>query len=258
MAQPTKEEQPFQSASDVTTDTEFFKVLVVGDYGSGKSVFASSFPTPGFVFDFDKGILTYRGKNFDYAQFPLTAEGYVTFNTVLNRVERDVKEDKYQTVIFDSTTALTDLCMVRALQLDPKRSPTQGPVWNVHYGMVKNLMEGLMRRLINMDCNVVVLAHLELVKDEESGAIVKAQPLLTGQLSVKLPGYFDEVYYAFSALVKGEPTWCLQTVPKNLYKARSRISGKARILPDAIPNDYAVLSKTVKEAAAKAAILTKT
>ncbi|HED37958.1 MAG TPA: hypothetical protein ENI76_06920, partial [Ignavibacteria bacterium] len=46
------------------------RVWVCGDSGTGKSVFASTFPTPGLVLDFDDGILSYRGKDFDYVQFP--------------------------------------------------------------------------------------------------------------------------------------------------------------------------------------------
>ena len=48
------------SCKDLTADTTFLKCMVIGKAGTGKSVFASSFPTPAFLFDFDKGALTYR------------------------------------------------------------------------------------------------------------------------------------------------------------------------------------------------------
>jgi hypothetical protein len=42
-------------------------------------------------------------------------------------------------------------------------------------------------------------------------------------------------------MVQGETKFFLQTVHRGLYKARSRISGKQRQLPDLIANDYAAL-----------------
>ena len=82
-----------------------------------------------------------------------------------------------------------------------------------------------------MQANIVIIAHLQLIKDEETGAILGAQPLLPGQLSIKLPGYFDEVYYAFTKQKEGHAQYVLQTASKGHYKARSRISGEKHILP---------------------------
>ena len=226
------------SCKDLTADTTFLKCMVVGKAGTGKSVFASSFPMPAFLFDFDKGALTYRGKDVDYEQFQLNSKGWVEFEKVFSQVEKDVLAGKYKTVIFDSASTLTDLAMERAMMLDPKRSPTGGPLWNVHYQMVRNLVEGRIHKFVNLPCNLVLTAHVDIVTDAESGAVIDARPLLTGQLSTKVPGLFDEVYFA-TAQTKGQVTnFFLQTVPKGMFGARSRISGKERHLPDFVPNDY--------------------
>ena len=64
------------NAKDVDIDTELFKAMLVGTYGTGKSVFASSCPTPGFVFDFDEKIacrfyiISYRFKLGPGGNFP--------------------------------------------------------------------------------------------------------------------------------------------------------------------------------------------
>jgi hypothetical protein len=243
-----------QNAMELQLDTVFVKTLIVGDYGTGKSVFASTFPTPGFLFDFDKGALTYKGKEFEYAQYPVTANGWVEFEKDFNAVVKEAKEGKFKTIVFDSTSLLTDLAMERALQLDPKRSPTNGPLWNVHYGIVRNLVEGKIRQLLQLDANIVVISHLEIVKDQESGAILGTQPLLPGALSTKMPGYFDEVYFAFSKIKDGKPDFYLQTLPRGHYKARSRISGKQQALPFEIPNDYPTLLKHIEAEMKKDAI----
>ena len=234
---------------DVTPDTELVKVFATGDFGTGKSAFASTCPTPGYVFDFDNGIQIYRGKDFDYDQFPLTATGWVEFEKTVREVKKAVVEEKkYKTVVVDSTSSMTDIAMERALQLDPKRSPTGGPIWNVHFMMVRNLMEGKLRQIISFPCNVIVIAHLRVEKDEETGAIIGIEPLLTGQLSYMVPGYFGEVYCFFTRQVRskiaGNPPdteYYMRTVPRGYYKARSRISGVERLLPDEIDNTYQAL-----------------
>lgn len=234
------------SAKDLTVDTTHLKCIVVGKAGSGKSVFASTFPTPAFLFDFDKGALTYRGLDVDYEQFDLTPQGWIKFEKIFNDVAKAVAEGKYKTAIFDSASTLTDLAMERAMSLDPKRSATGGPIWNVHYQMVKNLVEGRIQKFINLPCNLVLTAHLNIITDQESGAVIDVTPLFTGTLSTKIPGLFDEVYYATAQTKGGTTNWFLQTVPKGLYSARSRISGSQRLLPDFIPNNYYEIMKLAK------------
>lgn len=243
-----------QNAKDTKPNTEYFKCFITGDFGTGKSVFAASCPTPGFIFDFDDGIQTYRGKDFDYESYPLSSLGWVKFEKDLREVKKEVEAGKYQIVVIDSTTSMTDIAMERALQLDPKRSVTGGPLWNVHYQIVKNLMEGKLRQIVSLPCNVVIIAHLRIVQDQETGAIIGAEPLLTGQLSITLPGYFGEVYCAFSRQVKAkkpggkaETEYYVRTVPRGYYKARSRLSGIERLLPDEIPNNYCALQAALKK-----------
>jgi hypothetical protein len=244
-----------ESAKDVTPSSEYIKVFLTGDFGTGKSVFASTCPTKGYVFDFDDGIQIYRGLDFDYDNFPLTAAGWVTFEKTLRDIKKAViEEKKYETVVVDSTSSMTDIAMERALQLDPKRSETNGPIWNVHYMMVRNLMEGKLRQIIALPCNVIVIAHLYIEKDEKTGAIIGIEPLLTGQLSYMVPGYFGEVYCSFSRQVQakkaGDPprtVYYIRTVPRGWYKARSRLSGVQRLLPDEIPNSYTALVKAYEK-----------
>ena len=117
--------------------------------------------------------------------------------------------------------------------------------------MVRNLVEGRLQKLVNLQCNLVLSAHVDIVTDAETGAVIDARPLLTGQLSTKIPGLFDEDYYA-TTQTKGKDTlFFLQTVPKGMFAARSRISGKERLLPDFVPNDYSEIMKLAKTPGSK-------
>ena len=233
-----------KSAKDVTFESEHLKVLVIGTYGTGKSTFASTFPTPGFVFNFDNRILTYAGRDWDYEDYPWDWRGWVKFEKDLIELKKNISN--YKTVVVDSTTSMSDLAMQRALMLDPKRSPTGGPIWNVHYMMVRHLVEGKLRQIVDLPCNVVVLSHISIQKDEDTGTIVDVGPLLTGQLSEIIPGLFHEVYFATTKRMQNKTQWLLQTVPIGFFKARSTLSGREARLPDFIPNDYNELMKHLK------------
>ena len=226
------------NAKDVSVDTEWLKVMSVGGSGSGKSIFASSFPTPGFVFDFGGEILSYKGLDFDYEQYDVSPQGWAKFERDFIQTRKAIAdEEKYSTVVIDNLSAMTDVCMEKAMQLDPKRSATNGPLWNVHYQMVKNLMEGRLRQILNLDCNLVLIAHMDTIKDED-GAVIGVEPSLTGKLSADVPSYFDECYYHTTRRSGGETLWVVQTVPVGRNHGRSRASGKERLLPDVVPNDY--------------------
>jgi hypothetical protein len=226
------------NAKDLKPDTTFLKVFATGDFGTGKSVFASTFPTPGYVFDFDKGIEIYAGGDWEYNQFELSPPGWVAFEKKFREVRDRVKQGEFKTVVIDSTTSLSDMAMERALQLDPKRSATDGPLWNVHYQHVRNLMEPKLRGFTNWNCNLVMIAHLKVTQDMETGAIISIDPLLTGQLAERVPGYFGEVYVFFTKNVQGKTEYRIRTVTRGHYKARSRLSGMKRLLHDEIPNHY--------------------
>jgi hypothetical protein len=212
--------------------------MSVGEPGTGKSILGSTFPTPGFVFDFANSIISYRGLDFDYEQYQLSPLGWVKFEKDLVRVAHDVANNKYLSLILDDLSSMTSVCMERALQLDPKRSATNGPIWNVHYSMVRNLMEGRLHQIMAMNCNIHFIAHLHTLIDADTGNIIGVEPMLTGALPVIIPGYFDEVYYHTTKREGGDTKWLIQTVPIGFNKARSRLSGKLRILPDLLPNDY--------------------
>lgn len=236
-----------QSAKDVTFDSEFIKCLLVGPPGTGKSIFASTFPTKGYVYDFSFGIQSYRGKDFDYDQFSMSTKGWAEFEKAHTEVKKAVAEGKYQSVIVDDTTGMTSLAMERSLSLDPKRSASNGPLWNVHYQLVRNLMEGKLRQIIDLNCNVVIISHLDYITDKETGVILGTQPMLTGQLPTVITGYFDEVYYTSTRRKDGNTEWVMQTIPIGFNAARSRLSGVEGYLPQFIPNNYNTLIETIKK-----------
>jgi hypothetical protein len=238
------------SALDVTNNSEFSKCLVIGSPGNGKSVFASTFPTKGYVYDFAQGIQSYRGKDFDYDQFQLNNQGWNEFEKAHIELIKKAKEGYYQTIVVDDITAMESLTMEHALMLDPKRNEAGGPLWNVHYQLVTNLMEGKLRQIINLPANIIFICHDDIITDKVSGAVIKVEPRLPGRLPTVISGYFDEVYFAVTRRenVNNVPTtrYLLQTVPIGFLRARSRLSGVEKLLPDFVENNYDALMKHLR------------
>jgi len=139
------------------------------------------------------------------------------------------------------------LAMEKALSLDPKRSPTNGPLWNVHYQMVKNLIEGKIRQLLSLEgCNHLLSCHLKITQDMETGVVISIDPNLTGQLVNDVPAMFGEIYVARTKKKGGNTEYLIQTVTKGHLKARSNLSGKLHLLPDELPNEYDAIMQKVK------------
>ncbi len=113
--------------------------------------------------------------------------------------------------------------------------------------LVRNLIEGKLRQIIGLPCNVIVISHIDVVRDEKTGNILDISPLLTGQLREKIPGAFQEVYYCTTKRANQKTEWVLQTVPIGFTKARSRLSGKKHLLPDFLPNSYDVVMKHLRK-----------
>jgi len=256
------------NAKDLVEELDNLAVLVVGPAGTGKSVFASSAPTPAYVLDTGKEMLSYRGLDFDYDTFPKEGKSWAKMIRAVNSLAKGIvpfsdkpahKDPKtgivtpavkgvekvYKTVIIDNLSGATDIAMLRAMEIDRNRDPVGGPLWNVHYKMVANLVEDLIRLLLEIPGNKIATAHTSTTKDDLTGRIL-AEPRLQGRLSDVAPQWFDEVLYGTPRVGPGgRAEYMLQTVNTGFYKARSRISGKARKLPDYIPNewDYLTLKK---------------
>lgn len=235
-----------EKANEVNYDDINTKIMLLGDYGAGKSHFASTFPGDIYVFDFDGHILGYRDRDdvwFD--QFPLSYLGWVKFEKTLIQVKKAVEAGIYKTVVVDSMTSMADIAMERALQLDPKRGPEEGPLWNVHYQIVKNLMEAKLHKILSFNCNSIFNGHWKLQFDQKTGAIIGADPMLTGQLAVKIPGYFDEVYWCQAKGTAANPEHWMHLVTRGHYKSRSLLSGPKRLLPPKMSNDYPTYKKHI-------------
>ena len=226
------------------------RLLIIGDYGTGKSTFASTFPEPIFLLDFDDGRLSYLGKkvyipdcfedaNLNDMQF------WNALEIELEQVQKGTHpEGKFRTIVIDSLTTLTKKALSNALMKRPVAQDSP-PVWNVHYPIVKVQVDKIIDKIKKMDTNVVVIGHAHYEKNDLTGEII-VTPSVTGNLRTYLPALFDEVYFADVIQTKQGRKYVVNVAPVGFRKARSRLK-KAFNLPDQFENDYKVIEQLIKK-----------
>ena len=249
------------------------KILSWGPPGSGKSRFAASVidvvaGEKGFVFDFDgrpaqyqihKGWECYSLRETEYSN----PKQYVRAKIRLEELERlnpfngktfpdpltdEAKEEMirlwsvqpfpYTATILDSLTffgkATLDYCAASSQHPIPAQSD---------YMTQMTYIEQFISRLNALPCIVVVSAHEESASDMVTGQLFK-NIAITGKLSGRIPGYFDEMYHHRSEIgAGGEPEFHIRTRADSIHGARTAIP----TLSTVIDNDWYVIKEAIEK-----------
>lgn len=234
---------------------DLIKILLYGDAGTGKTIFAAGFPTPILYFDFDGKVNS--AARFFRGQPRLDEIEVVNLQAELRdspmdeftrRTEELIKWQKeknypFRTLVIDSITTFSQACLNYTIKANHgiKRMPvkmsngkmTEQPSQQ-DYGILHREFQRLIPGLLTLDMNVVMLGHISVDKDETTGQVLR-NVMMDGKFAQKLPIYFDEVYRSYVEEKGGIRTYLAQTQPDALFKFnRSQIPG----LPPVIPLKY--------------------
>ena len=205
------------------------KILVYGKAGSGKTTLLRTIPGRKFLYMFDPAGLNALKSTDDiyFEQFlpdlvPMNVntlkgqkdasspnydsmESYVRWeNDFQNRLDKNWFNDPsveidgvkggFDVIAFDSLTTLTDLVMDRILQLNQRagKNPELGD-----YGILTNTIARIVRNAASCNCTVFLTAHEQAVQDKLLRT-VSNEIMIPGQLRVKLPILFSEIYPCLS------------------------------------------------------------
>ena len=200
------------NSKDISVENIKLNVLIYGKSGSGKTTFGCSFPKP-YCFDFDKGMLSQRGRDVDYD----TYTSYAAFMLKFQELEMNCP---YDTIIIDSITTLEEYCMDRALAASRRTMPTMNE-WNILIADLKDLFN----RATKMSKHLVMIAHEQMIQDEITGEVIIRPQIVGKKLPGQLPLWFDEVYRAQVGRDKeGLPVYSLLTTADLKYIAKSRLN----------------------------------
>jgi hypothetical protein len=216
--------------------------LFYGEAGAGKTVLATSFPGPMYVFDFDGKISsaakfyenqkeTLEGIEFDnYTQQGSKDLPYQRFVTKFNELG-NLPSDKfpYATVVLDSITSFGEALMkdeMRQNASSNRSSMNQNKVLVPNmkdYQISINAMKSNLMALLSLPCNVVIIGHVSTDKDELTGAISKQVSIWGKELPGWIPKMVEECYHCYAEEDKGKTKYYAQTRQGKRYVARSQL-----------------------------------
>lgn len=225
------------------------KILAYGKAGSGKTSLFRTLPGRKFLYMFDPAGLNSLSPEDDitFEEFlidtvPMSVntlkgmkdgsspsydnmETYVRWeNDFQNRLDKNFFSDPtveidgikggFDVIGFDSLTTLTDIVMDRILQLNQRagKNPELGD-----YGILTNTLARIVRNAAATDCIIFLTAH-EVAQQDKLLRSVSNEIMVPGQLKVKLPLLFSEIYHCTAEVdSKGNPLYKIATIAEDLY-----------------------------------------
>ena len=222
--------------------SERITILMFGNTGAGKTTLFRTLPGKKFAYLFDPNSLaSLQGdENTDFIEFlpdilPMAARSLAKEQSKKDRElkrrtsdlyqewENDYEErldsnwfaeNGYNWLMFDSITTFSTMVMDRILTLNGR--PGEWPQQD-DYGPQMNAILQVFRTATSHGLNLFVTGHMNLIQDELSKRIFQ-QPMVTGQLRVKLPLLFSQIFYAECSTsgTDKESTYKIQTRPDRL------------------------------------------
>lgn len=140
----------------------------------------------------------------------------------------------WDTLIIDSSSPLTDASITLGLKensrlkLSNSWSGYGGKVTQVRamrqqdWGAASFLFQKFINHCRGLGKNIIVIAH-EYHNTDDEGNLISIDPLVIGQLRQKLPGSFDEVWYATKEGTRQDPHYLIQTTPDPKRNLGSRL-----------------------------------
>jgi hypothetical protein len=211
------------------------KVLVYGQEGTGKTLFAASWPNV-LLFAFEEGVKTLqvRGKELPVLRFDRMDVKYGNiriYTELMHTLDLyKMKEGPFapdgplghiETLAFDGFTTLSELLMLEIMAVEGMKDPnTEKADWD-DYGKLKNRFQSIISFLQDMDTFFVGTAHLAW-KETSEGAGLKPMPDAVGSTRESLRYAFDELYYFHGTEVGGKNKYEVHTKLWRGYPAKTR------------------------------------
>lgn len=184
-----------------------------GEFKTGKTIAAGSFPDPTYLFDCD-------GRVSSLTTYPYTKNKDIEFDTytdwdkVDRKMEKLIERCDYNTIHMASLTSLARAA-TNTLFKNRGSSRDKGDKTPMSVGGIpimgiaewNGLASGLTKTLTGLrvihniwHCNVILEAHVVVGEIQQlGGGTIEFRKLVTGgsKIASEIPGYFDEVYHFY-------------------------------------------------------------
>lgn len=166
-------------------------------------------------------------------------KGYLAICEIIGTYETELAEGKSrkeEVLVLDSLTSFTEHLkrLISQIQKKPKFSFDE---WNILLTNFEDFFYTMMR-LCNLFVHVIIIAHEQVEKDEDTGRIQAILPAVEGSMRNKISKYFEEVYHTRIEVKNQKVSYLVETVP--LGKAEARTSRSLEPIENA---DFTTLFK---------------
>ena len=238
---------------------EQLNVMLYGDFGAGKTTFATTFPKPILFFDVDDRHQTYAGvEGIEYEVYKDTGRRPKAFKQLMDDIKEYQEDSKYKTVVLDSISTMLKIVKYDILgRIGTSSSSNEGltlPQWM----QVTERMEEIFEMLRGYDTHTVIISHPQMFQDEITGEIKTLTMLIGKKFPQKAPIYFDEIYQCFTERDRDadKEQYLIRTQSTRRDPARTSMNlrddnGKTvPILDEVEPQDFRHIMNKVEEARA--------
>lgn len=190
----------------VTETVDFINLLIYGNPGSGKTVFAGSSDAvpelrPVLFIDVEGGTMSLRDRYPDAEV--VRVQSWNDMQLIYN--ELYAMEHDYKTVVLDSLTEMQKFSMYNIMREVIENNPDRDPEvpgireWGKNIEQIRRLV----RAFRDLPMNTIVTALAVTDKDSDSGKIV-TRPSLSGKLAMEVGGFVDIVGYIYTKIIDGD------------------------------------------------------
>lgn len=210
----------------------YLKVLLYGEPGVGKTIWAAGAPKPIFL-DSEYGTRSLLNHP-EFARIPVLP--VAAFNDVDDFFwEAKAGNIDAETYVIDSFSELQRRSMDEIMDKNAMQDKSRSLYlpFMQDYKINTEVMRRLITSFRDLDANLIITAHALVDKDEGTGALM-VRPMVTPKLAQTLHGIFDLVGYM--TLEEGDSKTkdvrYLQVMPTRRVVAKTRIGGLPPIIKD--------------------------
>lgn len=237
-------------ASDPRQQT--FNLLLLGEYGTGKTFMLRTARKPIHVDSFDPGgtkclrELISKGDIVADTRYeredPNDPTGFATWYPKFNERNKSGYFDQFATYCLDSSTTWAGAIL--GAYLKKKGGATSLPDYKNHYHYQMFDVRSYIRKMLDLPCDFILTGHLELKQEGEGTGRMKYVYATTGKGTFLIPSLFDEIYVATTKETSKGTEYQLLTENVGLYSARSRLSAGGKLSTYEKPDIKEILKKS--------------
>lgn len=209
------------------------KAITYGEPKTGKSTFASTFPTPAFLIMTEPDASQYAGKDIEYIQINANdPNAFEQLSEIIDQLQDKMFGDEpfpYESVIVDSLTEISaifeaQILRVNRREFDPFKTPKKA--YNdkdsgmriQDWGVFKNMHERFVRNIHALPCHTCMVAH-EVIKESGDNKALKGCLSISGNFGETGTKLFNTVLRS-RAKTSGQNTrYFMQTKPAMMFTA---------------------------------------